>query len=189
MRLEAALAGWTEVLPLILCSHDENFAFLNRRDDGTTAVKLANPKTMEYQVVRTSLLPGLLKTVRENKHHGVPIKVFEVSDVAFKDESRERKSRNEKHFAACWYGKSSGFEVVHGLLDRVMLMLKSAFIVGGEGLEGRDKGEAAYWITEVDGKSRFHTSPMPLASKGRWAGGGSNVAATYLGCELSVNRY
>ncbi|KAI9720817.1 MAG: hypothetical protein M1812_002656 [Candelaria pacifica] len=149
VRIEAAMAGWSEVMPLILCSHDENFAWLNRKDDGNTAVKLANPKTAEYQVVRTSLLPGLLKTIRENKHHSVPIKVFEVSDVAFKDETLERKSRNERHFAAAWYGKTSGFEVVHGLLDRIMLMLKSAFITAEEGLEGSDV--EGYWIEETEG--------------------------------------
>lgn len=152
VRLEAAMAGWSEVMPLILCSHDENFAYLNRKDDGTTAVRIANPKTVEYQVVRTSLLPGLLKTIRENKHHTVPIKIFEVSDVAFKDLALERKSRNERHFAAAWYGKSSGFEVVHGLLDRIMLMLKSAFITGEEGLEGENVVDSAYWIDEVDGE-------------------------------------
>jgi phenylalanyl-tRNA synthetase beta chain len=149
VRMEAAMAGWSEVMPLILCSHDENFAWLNRKDDGTTAVKLANPKTAEYQVVRTSLIPGLLKTIKENKHHSVPIKVFEVSDVAFKDMTLERKSRNERHFAAAWYGKTSGFEVVHGLLDRVMLMLKSAFLTHEEGLEGTHVD--GYWIEEVDG--------------------------------------
>ena len=152
VRLEAAMAGWSEVMPLILCSHDENFAWLNRKDDGNIAVKLANPKTAEYQVVRTSLLPGLLKTIRENKHHSVPIKVFEVSDVAFKDSSLERKSRNERHFAAAWYSKTSGFEVVHGLMDRILLMLKSAFITSEEGLDGKDVGESEYWIEEVDGK-------------------------------------
>ncbi len=154
VRLEAAMAGWSEVMPLILCSHDENFAWLNRKDDGNTAVKLANPKTAEYQVVRTSLLPGLLKTIRENKHHSVPIKVFEVSDVAFKDLSLERKSRNERHFAAAWYAKSSGFEVVHGLLDRIMLMLKSAFLTHEEGLEGGKVD--GYWIEEVNGEQQPH---------------------------------
>lgn len=153
VRMEAAMAGWSEVLPLILCSHDENFAWLNRKDDGNTAVKLANPKTLEFQVVRTSLLPGLLKTIRENKSHSVPMKVFEVSDVAFKDLSLERKSRNERHFAAAWYGKTSGFEVVHGLLDRVMAMLKSAFITGEEGLENSAMSDAQYYIKELDGMS------------------------------------
>lgn len=151
VRLEAAMAGWSEVMPLVLCSHDENFAWLNRKDDGK-AVKLANPKTAEYQVVRTSLLPGLLKTVRENKHHSVPIKIFEVSDVAFKDMSLERRSRNERHFAAAWYGKTSGFEIIHGLMDRIMLMLKSAFITSKEGLEGKGVRDSSYWIEEENGK-------------------------------------
>ncbi|KAI9812129.1 MAG: phenylalanine--tRNA ligase subunit beta [Pycnora praestabilis] len=167
VRTEAAMAGWSEVMPLILCSHDENFSWLNRKDDGKTAVKLANPKTAEYQVVRTSLLPGLLKTIRENKHHSVPIKVFEVSDVAFKDESLERRSRNERHFAAAWYGKSSGFEVVHGLLDRVMLMLKNAFITSEEGLEGA-KVEG-YWIQEVNDPTFFpgHAAAVHLRLNGK----------------------
>jgi phenylalanyl-tRNA synthetase beta chain len=34
---EATSAGWSEVMPLVLCSHDENFAWFNRPDDGTTA--------------------------------------------------------------------------------------------------------------------------------------------------------
>ena len=152
VRFEAAMAGWSEVLPLILCSHDENYAWLNR-DDDNKAVRLQNPKTAEYQIVRTSLLPGLLKTIRENKHHSVPMKIFEVSDVGLKDETAERKSRNERRFAACWYGKSSGFEVVHGLLDRVMLMLKSAFITKDDGLANPDlKG---YWIEEVEDPTFF----------------------------------
>jgi phenylalanyl-tRNA synthetase beta chain len=151
IRIEAAMAGWAEVMPLILCSHDENFTWLNRKDDGTTAVKLANPKTLEYQVVRTTLLAGLLKTIRENKHHSLPLKIFEVSDVAFKDSSRERKARNERHFAAAWCGKTSGFEVVHGLLDRIMLMMKSAFVTQEEGLEGKLSSSSSYWIEEIDG--------------------------------------
>ena len=155
LRVEAAMAGWSEVLTLILCSHDENFGWLNRRDDGTTAVRLANPKTAEYQVVRTSLLPGLLKTIRENKHHSAPIKIFEVSDVAFKAPELERKSRNERHFAAAWYGKTSGFEVVHGLLDRLMLMLKTAFVVKEEGLGSKKSEGMEYWIEEVDDTTFF----------------------------------
>ncbi|KAF1360725.1 phenylalanyl-tRNA synthetase [Lizonia empirigonia] len=151
VRLESASAGWTEVMPLILCSHEENFEWLNRVDDGKTAIKLANPKTAEYQLVRTSLLPGLLKTINSNKHHSVPMKIFEVSDVGFKDESQERKSRNERHFAAAFMGKTSGFEQVHGLLDRVMLMLRSKFMTREDGL--KNAALEGYWIEEVDDKT------------------------------------
>lgn len=150
VREEAAMAGWTEVMPLILCSHDENFAWLNRKDDGSTAVRLANPKTAEYQVVRTSLLPGILKTIRENRKHALPLKVFEASDVAFKDPSAERKSRNERHFAAAWCGKTSGFEVVHGLLDRLMMMLSVGLTE-----QGKMEKQMGYWIEETKEETYF----------------------------------
>lgn len=167
VRLETAMAGWSEVMPLSLCSHDENFAWLNREDDGTTAVKLANPKTAEYQIVRTSLLPGLLKTIRENKHHSVPIKVFEVSDIALKDLSLERKSRNERHFAAAWCGKTSGFEMIHGLLDRIMAMLKATYIKQEHGLEGTKVD--GYWIEEAEDATFFpgHAATVHVRVNGK----------------------
>ncbi|KAH9062847.1 phenylalanyl-tRNA synthetase subunit beta [Lactarius vividus] len=131
IRHEWAYAGWVEVLPLILCSHEENFAWLNTPDDNQTAVKIANPKTLEFQVVRTSLLPGLLKTIRENRSHALPLRIFETSDVVFKDTARERQARNVRHAAAVWCNKTAGFEIVHGLLDRAMAMLEVPHIPGG----------------------------------------------------------
>ncbi|KAF8205096.1 phenylalanyl-tRNA synthetase subunit beta [Pholiota molesta] len=124
IRREWAYAGWVEVLSLILCSHEENFEWLNHIDDGNTVVKIANPKTLEFQVVRTTLIPGLLKTIRENRSHALPIKIFETSEVVFKDVSRERQARNERHAAAVWCNKTAGFEIVHGMLDRAMKMLE-----------------------------------------------------------------
>ncbi|OQO03376.1 hypothetical protein B0A48_11634 [Cryoendolithus antarcticus] len=168
VRLEAAMAGWTEVMPLILCSHDENYAWLNKADDNK-AVRLQNPKTAEYQIVRTSLLPGLLKTIRENRKHAVPMKIFEVSDIGVKDEKLERRSRNVRHFAAAWYGKSSGFEQVHGLLDRVMLMLRSAVITRDDELK---KGEmTGYFIEEVEDSTYLagHVAAIYLQLKGQSA--------------------
>ncbi|KAH9006970.1 phenylalanyl-tRNA synthetase subunit beta [Lactarius hatsudake] len=131
IRHEWAYAGWVEVLPLILCSHEENFAWLNTPDDDQTAVKIANPKTLEFQVVRTSLLPGLLKTIRENRSHALPLRIFETSDVVFKDTARERQARNVRHAGAVWCNKTAGFEIVHGLLDRAMAMLEVPHIPGG----------------------------------------------------------
>ncbi|KAK3359669.1 phenylalanyl-tRNA synthetase beta chain [Lasiosphaeria hispida] len=166
VRHECAMAGWIEVMPLILCAHEENFEWLNRVDDGTTAIKLANPKSVEYQVVRTSLLPGLLKTLRENKSVRLPLQIVEVADIAVKDESLERKSRNERRWAAAFYGKTSGFEVVHGLLDRVLSMLRVAFITREEGLDGgksmdfevkQNPSEAdGYFIEEINEPTFFN---------------------------------
>ncbi|BGP40852.1 phenylalanine--tRNA ligase subunit beta [Rhodotorula kratochvilovae] len=143
-------ASWTEVLPLILCSHDENFKFLNRADPGNLAVVLANPKTIEYQIVRTSLLPGLLKSVRENRKHTLPLRIFEVSDVVVQDPREERQARNVRRLGAVFCGRKAGFEVVHGLLDRLMLGLGIKNLVSAA-----STGESGYYIKASDDATYF----------------------------------
>ncbi|KAH3681028.1 hypothetical protein WICMUC_000009 [Wickerhamomyces mucosus] len=142
LRIASAQSGWLEVMPLTLCSHDENFKFLNQLDD-SKAVKLANPKTTEYQVVRTSLIPGILKTIRENRKHSLPIKVFEAGDVVFKDETLERRAFNQRNWAAIYAGKTSGFEYAQGLLGKIMQTLRTPWLENPSG--STDKG---YWIEE-----------------------------------------
>lgn len=142
LRIASAQAGWLEVMPLTLCSHDENFKFLNNEDD-SLAVKLANPKTTEYQVVRTSLIPGILKTIRENRKHSLPIKVFEAGDVVFKNEALERRAFNERHWAAIYAGKTSGFEYAQGLLGKIMQTLRTPWLQ-----DPANSTEKGYWIEE-----------------------------------------
>ncbi|KAK0545855.1 phenylalanine--tRNA ligase subunit beta [Tilletia horrida] len=157
LRKECAYAGWIEVLPLILCSHDENFAFLNRTDKGPhTAITLENPKSLEYQIVRTSLLPGILKTIRENKKHALPLRTFEVSDVAFKSdapEDAERCAKNERRLGAVWCDKSAAFEVVHGLLDRLMRILAVKRLSKASGSTAASG--PGYYIVEEDDPTFF----------------------------------
>jgi phenylalanyl-tRNA synthetase beta chain len=50
LRDEISRAGYIELLTHGLCSHDENFKFLNKLDDGKSAVVLSNPATIEFEV-------------------------------------------------------------------------------------------------------------------------------------------
>jgi len=109
------------------------------------AVSLANPKTKEYQVVRTSLLPGVLKTLKENKKHSLPIKIFEVGDTAIKDDSMERRSRNIRKVCATYSNKTSGLEQIHGLLDRTLQMLHCQ-------PTDKDGKAPGYWIQDSESK-------------------------------------
>lgn len=135
LRREIALTGFTEVLTFSLCSHAENYALLKKSDPGREAVVLANPKTVEFEVVHTSLIPAMLKTVASNKKMPLPLRIFQVADVVLQDPQHEVSARNERHLCAVHCGMSSGFEIVHGLLDRVMLMINVplASAPGGKG--------------------------------------------------------
>jgi phenylalanyl-tRNA synthetase beta chain len=41
-----------------------------------------------FQVTRTTLLPGILKTIASNKKMPLPLKLFEISDVIYKDNEK-----------------------------------------------------------------------------------------------------
>jgi phenylalanyl-tRNA synthetase beta chain len=124
VRREAfAQNGYTEVLTWVTVSNAENFSMLRRHDDGSVAVKIGNPKTLEFQECRTSLLPGLLKTLRENRKTKVPIRLFEVGDVVLKDAGADVLAKNHRKMAAVYCATTAGFEVIQGLLDQVMKTL------------------------------------------------------------------
>ena len=120
IRLECAMAGYTEILTWSLCSHADNFERLLRIDDGTTAVCIGNPATAEFEVCRTSLLPGALKTLGASGNVQKPIKLFEISDVVLLSNEKSVGAKNERRLVAVHCNKDSGFEVIHGLLNRLM---------------------------------------------------------------------
>lgn len=193
VRREIAYAGWVEGLSLILCSHDENYAWLNQRDPGTEAILLENPKSLEYQLVRTSLLPGLLKTLRENRKHSLPLRLFEVSDVGFKDESeKERCARNERRVVASYTDKEARFEIVHGLLDRIMRVLGVEFI----GRTNNESKERGFWIEESDDPTflpgraaviKFRPGPAHKASSSSSAARASETVASASASETQTS--
>ncbi|KAG0569879.1 hypothetical protein KC19_6G122900 [Ceratodon purpureus] len=119
IRAEVAMAGFTEVVTWILCSHEENFKMVNRKDDGNTAVIVGNPRSADFEVVRSSLLPGMLKTMGSNKDAPRPLKLFEVSDIVRLDSKKDVGATNSRHLAAVYSNLNSGFEVIHGLVDRL----------------------------------------------------------------------
>ncbi|KTW32756.1 phenylalanine-tRNA ligase, beta subunit [Pneumocystis jirovecii RU7] len=152
IRKECSMAGWSEVMPLVLCSYNENFNYLGKTSN-SLAIILENPKTSDYQVVRTSLIPGLLKTIRENKKHVLPMKIFEVSDIVLQNKNEETLCKNKRLWSAAYFSNASGFEIIHGLLDRIMNMLNTNNVTP----EDKNPG---YWI---------QCAEEPIFLKGRCA--------------------
>ncbi|CAM9294573.1 unnamed protein product [Phaeothamnion confervicola] len=120
LRDEVSRAGYCEMLTHGLCSRAENFAMLRRSP--APCVSLINPAVIEYEVVRTALLPGALKTMQYNKGIAVKdgIKLFETSDVVLPDDTTDTGARNCRRLVATYMGMAAGFEVIHGLVDRIM---------------------------------------------------------------------
>lgn len=131
LREEIGRAGYIEVLTHGLCSIRDNFTALGR--SVAPAVSLSNPANVEYQVVRTTLLPGLLKTLQHNKSASFTagFKLFEISDVVLPDDKHVSTetivgAKNARRVCAVYSGPTSGFEIIHGLVDRIMTLTEVA---------------------------------------------------------------
>jgi len=122
IRGEVARSGYIEILTFSLISEKENFTKLRKVNDGTTVV-LSNPATTEFEVVRTSLLPCLLKTLHSNKDVPLPLAVYEVSDVVMLDNESDVGATNKRQLCAVYCDTTSQFELIHGLLDKLMVSL------------------------------------------------------------------
>ncbi|KAL3817245.1 hypothetical protein ACHAXA_009532 [Cyclostephanos tholiformis] len=127
LREEISRAGYVEVLTHGLSSRRDNFSALRRQV--TAAVSLSNPANVEYEVVRTTLLPGLLKCLQHNRSSSFAsgFKLFEISDVVLPDDVHVDTetvvgARNTRRVCATYSGRTSGFEVIHGLVDRIMAL-------------------------------------------------------------------
>lgn len=139
LRQQIAQSGFTEVVTFSLCSKEDISKKLRQPFDEKAVVVIDNPKSAEFQVVRTTLLPGVLKSVSYNKSSPLPIKVFEISDIVLLSDTEETGAFNVRRLCAVYYDKRAGFEVVHGLLDRVMQLLEVPWSKdGGYSLKGVD---------------------------------------------------
>uniref|UniRef100_A0A8C9FHA9 Phenylalanine--tRNA ligase beta subunit n=1 Tax=Pavo cristatus TaxID=9049 RepID=A0A8C9FHA9_PAVCR len=159
LRLDLAAAGFTEALTFALCSTEDIADKLGMDVSATNAVHIANPKTAEFQVARTTLLPGLLKTVAANRKMPLPLKLFEISDIVVKDPTKDVGARNYRHLCAIYYNKSPGFEIIHGLLDRVMQLL-----------EVPPNEENGYTIKATEGSAFFPGRCAEIFARGQSVG-------------------
>jgi len=89
--------GFTEVMNFILTNEEVHYTKMNQKFG--SAVKLANPVSLEYSIIRESLLPGLMKNLMDNKHESYPQRLFEVSDVIKVNEKLETCSERLLHVA------------------------------------------------------------------------------------------
>ena len=127
---EMANALYDQILTFSLCARKECYSMLNLEDDGL-ACTLMNAKAEGFEIVRTSLIGGLIKVNKRilsqpNLSNILPLRLFEVADVVYKDSNAENNARNEKHLCATICDVKSRFSDLHGLLDRVFVINKAS---------------------------------------------------------------
>jgi len=121
LRNEMAQAGYTEILTFGLGSCSDQFDKM-LIEDRSKAVLVGNPKGEDFEMVRLNLIPGLLKTLSASSAKKPPFKLFECSDIVELDTNEDVGARNERRLAAVYSSSTSKFELIHGIVDRVMVL-------------------------------------------------------------------
>ncbi len=104
--------GFNEVTTFVISNKDDEFHRMGLEKG--TLVEIENPIGEEYSGLRMSLLPSLLKLLRENRHHPLPQQIFEVGVVV--DES----AKNRCHLAGLKIDAKANFTECKSLVETVL---------------------------------------------------------------------
>jgi phenylalanyl-tRNA synthetase beta chain len=83
--VRAILAGFgaQEILNFVLTTPTDNFDKMNA--PRSEFIEIENPVSQEYTILRTWLIPSLVRLLGKNKHRAYPQKIFEVGDCVVRD--------------------------------------------------------------------------------------------------------
>ena len=118
--------GFREIKTFVLSNPNDEYEKLNLK--GGNFVELENPLTTEHTMVRTSLIPSLIRVVAQNKKYQLPIKLYEIGECV------DEEGKTIKKLAIGIYGPKVGFEEISGVVARLLERLGKEYM--GEKLEG-----------------------------------------------------
>jgi len=107
--------GFLEVMNFTLTNERVHYEFMRLKPKNP--VRLANPVSAEYTIMREMLLPGLLKNLAENKHESYPQKLFEVSDVAKINRRQETMCERRLHLAAATCHSTANYTEIRAVCE------------------------------------------------------------------------
>src|SRR3989338_3267725 len=126
-------SGFTEINTPVLGSE----AFFQKPN----SLRISNPVSGAYTVIRSRLLPNILEFLAKNTHHEYPQKIFEVGRVVVPKKNADEKSITNWVFGAAMAGEEEGaFARIKGLvegwgvslgLDLNIKTLKNEFFISG----------------------------------------------------------
>ena len=146
-RDEMAMGGYTEFLTMALLSKEDMFTNLLSEEKDDKTVEISYSKTKEFQYMRSSLIPGILKSIEGNKANALPFKIFEISDVVETNEESEVGAVNRRKLCFAYTNTSSAMEIIQGMVDLLMKKIGLCF--------NSDNVEQKYTIKKSENKIFF----------------------------------
>jgi phenylalanyl-tRNA synthetase beta chain len=110
--------GQQELSSFTFTNKDVLFKNMNQKEEDV--VEIANPVTMNYTVLRSSLLPVLMNFLAINKTVEFPQNIFEVGDVITLNKKSENGTDQKKHLCSVISSSSVTFTEMKSVLESLM---------------------------------------------------------------------
>jgi phenylalanyl-tRNA synthetase beta chain len=110
--------GFTEVVNFTLINEVAHYEKMRLK--GVNVIKLANPVSTEYTILRESLLPSLMKNLMDNKHESLPQRLFEVSDVGQINQRAETRVERRLHVAGVSSHSTANFTEMKSTVEALL---------------------------------------------------------------------
>jgi phenylalanyl-tRNA synthetase beta chain len=104
--------GFNEVTTFVISNEEDEFQRMGLVKG--KMIKIKNPIGEEYSGLRMSLLPSLLKLLKENRHHPLPQQIFEVGIVV------DEQAKNQYHLAGMKIDAKANFTECKSLVETVL---------------------------------------------------------------------
>ncbi len=107
--------SFNEIMTLSLSNLEEQFELFGLDKDLIPHVTIKNPRTEEFSILRVSLLPSLLTTLRNNKHRDLPQQIFELGDVVPGD-----TLKNQRVLAGAITHAKTNFTEIKSIVENIL---------------------------------------------------------------------
>ncbi len=111
LRLLLIGLGFHEVTTFCISNNQDEFKKMGKKPEKW--VEIANPIGEEFNGMRISLLPSMLKLLRENRHHHLPQQIFEVGVVV------DGNAKNRWHLAGIKVDAKANFTECKAYIEAI----------------------------------------------------------------------
>lgn len=113
--------GFLETMNFTLTNERVHCEYMRTKPE--KLIKLANPVSIEYAIMRQSLLPGLIKNLADSKSESFPQRLFEASDVGKINERIETMCERRLHVAAVLSHSTANFTEIKSVVEAFLANL------------------------------------------------------------------
>lgn len=117
--------GLQEILSYTLTNKKSLFKKMNVSAKPVAEVK--NPVSVNWNVFRNWLLPGMLEFLASNQHVEYPQKIFEIGDVVLLDKTKETKTKDVRKLACSISNTQVSYDEVSALVDSFLTSLGAKY--------------------------------------------------------------